>query len=87
MWPSVLAILSRISASIHKSSSTHTCVCMMCLVTSVVFNGGEVDCPESEVALSVVHESVVETQVQPLLRTAQNGTQLQWTCVCVYVSE
>ena len=33
------------------------------LFTSVFFHGGEVDCLEGEVALSGVHESVVQPQV------------------------
>ena len=39
------------------------------VLTSVFFHGGEVDSLEGEVALSGVHESVVESQVQPLRTT------------------
>ena len=83
MLERVLAILSRISA--HKRCSTSptytlllVAVMYYCEVTSVFFHGGKVDGLESEVALSGVHESVVETHVQPLLRAPQDGTQ--WTC-------
>ena len=82
MLERVLAILSRISAHKRYSTSpTYTLLLVAAMyyeVTSVFFHGGEVDGLESEVALSGVHESVVETHVQPLLRAPQDGTQ--WTC-------
>ena len=75
MLERVPAILSRISAAQERAQITQTQQYSREWCTSVFLHGGEVDSLEGEVALSGVHESVVETKVQSLLRAAQNGTQ------------
>ena len=71
----VPAILSRISAHKRAPVTQTQQYSREWYLTSVFLHRGEVDSLEGEVALSGVHESVVESKVQSFLRAAQDGTQ------------